>query len=82
MKYAFSTLLFAEYVDQQAETGNLTSNDLVKTTLEFLIGNEFVAVVQPGQEDVGKIDPLANGIYTSVKIISKNIKNLRNKDEI
>jgi len=60
MKYASSTLLFAEYVDQKATDTSL-SNDLVKTTLEFLIGNEFVAVVQPGQDDVGKINPLENG---------------------
>ena len=68
MKYASSTLLFTEYMDQKTETDTLTTNDLVKTTLEFLIGNEFVAVIQPGQDDVEKIDPLANGtVHLSLK---------------
>ena len=52
-------------MDQKAQT-DLSTYNLVKTTLEFLIGNEFVAVVQPGQGDVEEIDPLASGMFVHV----------------
>jgi len=77
MKYSSSTLLFAEYMDQKAQTDLSTSNNLVKTTLEFLIGNEFVAAIQPGQDDVEEIDPLASGMFVHVLYVT--LLHLRSK---
>ena len=57
MKYASSTLLFAEYMDQK---DNSDQNDLIKTTLEFLITNEFIALVHVNKEEIADI--LTKGI--------------------
>ena len=63
MKYASSTLLFAEYIDQK-DDGDVTSkNDLIKTTLEFLTTNEFIALVHDREER--KVDVLAKGIISN-----------------
>ena len=60
MKYASSTLLFAEYIDQKDDVST-NQNDLIKTTLEFLITNEFVALVH-SKED-GATDPTTESTY-------------------
>ena len=57
MKYASATLLFAEYMDQK---DNSDGNDLIKTTLEFLITNEFIALVHAKKEEMANV--LAKGI--------------------
>ena len=58
MKYASSTLLFVEYMDQK---DNSDQNDLlIKTTLEFLITNEFIALVHVNKEEIA--DVLTKGI--------------------
>ena len=54
MKYASSTLLFAEYVDQKDKSDSTNQNDLIKTTLEFLITNEFIALVHVKKEEIGQ----------------------------
>ena len=59
MKYVSSTLLFAEYIDQK-DNGDATSqSDLIKTTIEFLFTNEFIALVHVKEERMK--DPLAKG---------------------
>ena len=52
MKYASSTLLFAEYMDQKDKSDQ---SDLIKTTLEFLITNEFIALVHVKKEEVADV---------------------------
>ena len=59
MKYASSTLLFAEYIDQKDINDATNQSDLIKTTLEFLITNEFIALVHVKEE--GTKDPLTKG---------------------
>ena len=61
MKYASSTLLFAEYVDQKDKSDSTNQNDLIKTTLEFLITNEFIALVHVKKEEIA--DVLTKGTY-------------------
>ena len=59
MKYVSSTLLFAEYIDQK-DNGDATSqSDLIKTTIEFLFTNEFIALVHVKEERMK--DLLAKG---------------------
>ena len=60
MKYTSSTLLFAEYIYQKDKTDGTNQNDLIKTTLEFLITNEFIALVHVKEEEIA--DVLTKGI--------------------
>lgn len=60
MKYASSTLLFAEYMDQKDNSDGTNQNDFIKTTLKFLITNEFIAVVHLKEEEIA--DVLTKGI--------------------
>lgn len=61
MKYASSTLLFAEYIDQKDRNDGANQSDLIKATIEFLFTNEFVALVHVKEEEMK--DPLAKGMY-------------------
>ena len=63
MKYVSSTLLLAEYIDQKDSNDVTNKNDLIKTTLEFLTTNEFIALVYDKEEK--EADVLAKGISSN-----------------
>ena len=66
MKYASSTLLFAEYIDQKDKNDGANQNDLIKTTIKFLFTNEFVALVYVKEEEMK--DPLAKGTTNTTMV--------------
>jgi len=60
MKYASSTLLFVENTNQDDESDATNQSDLIKSTLEFLTTNEFIALVHIKEEKTA--DVLTKGI--------------------